>query len=422
MSANAYSFLGLTALVAFLVAILAFAVMRFAAAARDSRRALGDSRADSLILASALEDAFAKLKEQERATAARAEASERLSSQIVSSLTSGLIVVDAHAKVQIVNPAARRILRQPSPTSPDVADAGDLSLDAFPALRGLIDESLQGESPIARRTLRVNHGGDTMYLGVTVSPLSGGEGPHGAICLFSDLTNVVALEEQLRLKEALARLGELTAGLAHEFRNGLATVHGYARLLDPETLPDPQRRYVEGIREETQALNDVVTNFLRFAKPDPITFAPVDVRTLLERAADDTPAAAVSFTGEFPTISADDVLLRQAFSNLFRNSVEACTAAHRPPQINVEGRTDARTQTIQLLVTDNGPGIPADVVDKVFQPFFTMRPGGTGLGLAIVQKVIVSHNGRITAGNTEQGGALFTVAFPLRGPDALLKP
>lgn len=417
MNANAYVFLGLTAMVATLVAVLAFAVLRFAAAARDSKRPLGDPRTESLVLASALEEAFAKLKAQERATAARADASERLNSQIVASLTSGLIVVDGRRQVKIVNRAAERILRRESPSPPSDVEH-DAVLEEFPALGRLIDESLEGDRPVLRRQITISHGGDAMYLGVTVSPLLSDAGPKGAICLFTDLTGVVELEEQLRLKEALARLGELTAGLAHEFRNGLATVHGYGRLLDPDTLPEPQRRYVEGIREETQALNEVVTNFLRFARPDPIIIAPVDLRTLIERAAEDTPSATVVLSGEFATIGADDVLLRQAFSNLFRNSVEACNTVHRPPTITVDGHLDPRHGTINVVVSDNGPGIPGDATGKVFQPFFTMRPGGTGLGLAIVQKVVVSHNGRIAAGSAATGGAAFTLSFPLPGPDA----
>jgi signal transduction histidine kinase len=402
MSANAYAFLGLTALVAMLVGILMFAVLRFAAAARDSKRALGQTHAESMMLASALEDAFAKLKAQERATAARAEASERLNSQIVASLTSGLIVVDGALDVKIVNPAARRILR-----------ISELDLDDFPQLKALIDESLAGDTPIVRRGISMARGDEAMHLGVTVSPLTGEDGSQGAICLFSDLTKVVALEEQLRLKEALARLGELTAGLAHEFRNGLATVHGYGRLLDPDTLPHPQRTYVEGIRTETQALNEVVTNFLRFARPDPMTFAPVDVRTLIARAAEDSPSARIEITGDFTEISGDDVLLRQAFSNLFRNSVEACSGVQRDPIIRVDGRIDSPGGVALVVVSDNGPGIPLDALGKVFQPFFTMRPGGTGLGLAIVQKVIVSHNGQVAASNSAAGGAVFTVSFPL---------
>lgn len=421
MNATGYAFLGLTAVVGVLVAVIAFAILRFGAAARDAKRSLGDRHGDSVMLASALEEAFAKLKAQERATAARAEASERLSSQIVASLTSGLIVVDGDRRVKIVNPAARRILR----TEEDSATA-ETMLDDIPPLREVIAESLDGQAPVIRREITITRGGETMHLGVTVSPLSGENGPQGAICLFSDLTSVVALEEQLRLKEALARLGELTAGLAHEFRNGLATIHGYGRLLDPDTLPVPQRNYVEGIRSETEELGGVVTNFLKFARPEPLSLAAVDLRLLIERAAEDVPTARIAIAGEFGTIDADDVLLRQAFSNLFRNSVEACSAAERPATITVDGRLDPRTHSVVTTIRDNGPGIGAEALDKVFQPFFTTRPGGTGLGLSIVQKVIVSHNGRVAASNHPDGGAMFTITFPVRvsapGPEGTPDP
>ena len=111
-----------------------------------------------------------------------------------------------------------------------------------------------------------------------MSPLAGGRRVRqGAICLFSDLTPSIELEEQLRLKEALARVGELTAGIAHEFRNGLATIHGYSRLIRPDELPPVYRPYVDGIRQETEALGHVVTNFLKFARPEQVVFAAVEL-------------------------------------------------------------------------------------------------------------------------------------------------
>jgi signal transduction histidine kinase len=412
MNPTWYAFLGLSAVLGALVAILAFAILRFAAAARDAtRKGVADSRMESMLLSSALEDAIAKLKAQERATAARAEASERLSEEIVASLTSGLVVVDHHNRVQIVNPAARRILSLPEVTAG--ADYRELLRDA-PSLATLIAESLQTNAPVLRRTATVDH----THLGVGVSPLAANGAPSGAICLFTDLTNVVALENQLRLKDSLARLGELTAGLAHEFRNGLATIHGYGRLLDPAMLPEQYRPYVEGIRAETTALGEIVTNFLKFARPEPLTLAPVDLRSLIARAADDVPGAIVNAQGEFPIVKADDVLLRQAFSNLFRNSVEAMGANGKTPRIDVRGRIDRSTDSAVIDVEDDGPGIPANVVDQVFQPFFTTRAGGTGLGLAIVQKIVVSHNGLISAGNRPEGGAVFRLTFPLAGSSA----
>jgi signal transduction histidine kinase len=178
-------------------------------------------------------------------------------------------------------------------------------------------------------------------------------------------------------------------------------------------MPEQYRPYVEGIRSETQALGEVVTNFLKFARPDPLTLAPVDLRSLIMRAAEDAPTAQVELKGEFATIEGDEVLLRQAFSNLFRNSVEAAAPSAKSPRIVVESQVDPATDTTTVDVSDDGPGIPADSLAHIFQPFFTTRAGGTGLGLAIVQKVVVSHNGLISAGNRPEGGAVFSLSFPL---------
>lgn len=410
MTAAAYISLGLTFIAAFIIALLAYAAYRFVVAARQGQRSLEAGAADSRMLASALEEAFERLKQQERASAARAAASERLSSEIITSLTSGVIVVNHDGEAQLANPAAARILH--------LNPAAVIDLAAIPALQAVIGESLAAHRPVTRREIAIEVEGVTRHLGVTVSPLNGdgAQGAHGAICLFSDLTSVVAMGEQLRLKEALARVGELTAGLAHEFRNGLATIHGYARLLNPESLPEAQRPYLEEIRAETHALGEVVTNFLRFARPEPLNCAPVDLRALIERAAADTPAARVSLSGDFATVFADDVLLRQAVSNLFRNSVEACRAAGREPLVDVVGRNDDGDGCAQVVVSDNGPGIDPAVIDKIFQPFFTTGAHGTGLGLAIVQKVIVSHNGRVSASNAPGGGAVFTLSLPLFDP------
>src|SRR5688500_1084556 len=175
-------------------------------------------------------------------------------------------------------------------------------------MSSVISEALDGASPILRRTIALGQG-KSQHLGVTVSPIAAVDGSlQAAVCLFTDLTAVVELEEQLRLKEALARLGELTAGLAHEFRNGLATIHGYGRLLDPATLPDQARTCVEGIRAETVALGEVVTNFLRFARPEQLILAPVDLRAVIARAVEDLPGAsqAVTIEGSFATIDGDD--------------------------------------------------------------------------------------------------------------------
>lgn len=420
MTESGYLFLGLTAIVGALAGILAFAVAKFISAARaqvaQDRRKEG---AETAFMAAAMEDALRKLRHQERAMKARAEASERLSSEIIASMTSGLLVVSGNGEVRTLNPAGRRLLGLPE--GDWTGSYRDVLAGASP-LADVVEECLTSQRPIVRRTVQMDRpGGGATHLGVTVSPIrdEGGEA-HGAICLFSDLSDVVELEEQLRLKDSLARLGELTAGIAHEFRNGLATIHGYGKLLDLERLPADFRPYVQGIREETEALGQVVTNFLNFAKPTELTLSPIDMRAIAERAAEEigTEARArggtVALRGEFGRVEGDEVLLRQAFSNLCRNALEACAEANVPPHITLEGHPDRAQGQLRITVIDNGPGIKASLAPRLFRPFFTTKARGTGLGLALVQKIVVTHNGRVTADNGPQGGARLTVTLPLK--------
>ena len=419
MSQSAYALVGLTAIVAALVSVLVFAALRFAAAARDTRGHVREAGDETAFMAAALQEAMSKLKAQERAMTERAEASERLSSEIVVSLTAGLLVVDLDRQVRISNPAARRMLGLSGEHS--LGSYREVLASASP-LADVIEECLRTRLPIVRRALEMPRGNQAAsHLGVTVSPLSDPSGnPHGAICLFTDLTNVIDMEEQLRLKDSLARVGELTAGIAHEFRNGLATIHGYARLLDLETLPPTYRPYVEGIRQETESLGQVVTNFLTFARPAQLTLAPVDLGAIAERAAEEIRADArtrggeVVVRGSFPTIEGDDVLLRQAFSNLMRNALEACVAAGKAPSIAIEGIVNGEQGAARIAVLDNGPGIDPASRERIFRPFFTTKKQGTGLGLALVQKIVVTHNGRISVGTSPAGGASFQISLPLQ--------
>lgn len=418
MTQEGYAFIGLTAIVGGLAAVLVFATLRFMAAARDTRAHLRESGGDTAVLAAALQEAVAKLKAQERAMAARAEASERLSGEIVTSLTAGLMVVGLDGAIRILNPAGQRLLGTPHF---EPGASYEALLGAGSPLADVIGESLRTGGAIVRRAVELPEPrGAATHFGVTVSPLLGDNGqPSGAICLFTDLTAVMALEEQLRLKDALARLGELTAGLAHEFRNGLATIHGYARLIDVGTLPDAQRTCVEGIRGETDALGQIVTNFLNFARPAQLAVATVDLESVLARLADDlrgdveARGGTIDVSGAFAPLEGDEVLLRQAFSNLARNAVEACAQAGRPPRVRLEGRLDRERRTLHVSVTDNGPGIEAANREKVFRPFFTTKRDGTGLGLALVQKIVVTHNGRVVVHAAAGGGACFEIALPL---------
>ena len=414
MTQYGYALLGLTVMVAVLAGILTFTLLRLVAGVRDTRRRMRDTGGSEVaLLSGALQEAVGRLRAQEQAMSERAVASERLSNQIVEGLTAGLLVVNGRGLVEILNPAARRLL--------DIAGEAigtpyDVLLQHAAPLRDVIAEGLRGANPIVRRSIQIAANRPVSHLGVSVSPLGTG-GDHGVICLFSDLTNVVELEEQLRLKETLARLGELTAGIAHEFRNGLATIHGYSRLIDPAALPAAYRPYLEGIRQEADTLGQVVTNFLNFARPERLSFAPVDLGRIAQRAADDLrqelpPGTRVDVAGEFAPADGDEALLRQVFGNLIRNAAEACATAGVEPRIVIRGSIDTTRGAGRISVEDNGPGIPKADRERVCQPFFTTRARGTGLGLSLVQKIVVMHNGRVSVGESPAGGAGIELTFP----------
>jgi two-component system, NtrC family, sensor histidine kinase PilS len=406
---------GFTAVVVIVVMVLIFAVLRLSSAAKGARRRLRETGSETAFLSMALQDAVSTLKAQEHAMSVRAMASEQLNGQIVDSLSAGLLVVDRAGLVEILNPAGHRLLGAPG----DVVGRDYRQfLDGASELLALIGRCLDTAAPVAQRRISSLARGEVTHLSVTVSPLVGADGAsEGAICLFSDLTPLFELEEQLRLKEALARVGELTAGIAHEFRNGLATIHGYSRLIRPDELPPAYRPYVDGIRQEADALGHVVTNFLKFARPEQVLFAPVELDLVARRAADDLanelpPQTLVEVRGDLGIIDGDEVLLRQVFGNLIRNAAEACQVAGVVPRVEIVGHVDETT--CRIAVDDNGPGVPDEARAKIFQPFFTTRSRGTGLGLAIVQKLVVTHNGRVTVAKSPLGGASFQLVFPLR--------
>ncbi|HEU4689049.1 MAG TPA: ATP-binding protein, partial [Vicinamibacterales bacterium] len=375
---------------------------------------------ETAFMAAAMVEAVGQLKNQQREMKARAEASERLSSEIIASMTSGVLVVGHEGAIRTLNPAGAHLLELPDAGSHDSSYI-EVLRDRRP-LADLIEECLSTGRALVRQSISMPRpDGRTAHLGVTVSPIRDETGKvSGTICLFTDLSDVVDLEEQLRLKDSLARLGELTAGIAHEFRNGLATIHGYGRLIDPERLPTDYKPYVAGIREETEALGQVVTNFLNFAKPAELVLTPVEMRSLVQRAADDVRGevqargGSLDINGEFAQVDGDEVMLRQAFSNLCRNALEACADARVAPRIAVDGAVDAAQGTLRITVRDNGPGVSDATANRIFWPFFTTKAKGTGLGLALVQKIIVTHNGRVSASNADGGGAVFTVSLPVR--------
>ncbi len=370
-----------------------------------------------------------ELERLHRAERQRAQESEQLSATIMSNMATGLVMMNAQGLITQSNPAARLVLGHELLEGRSFREvfAGRAADDAAPPIVEKLETCLQTGQTFRRITVTYRTpGGENKVLGVGMSPIRVEGRVGGAICLLSDLTEITALQQQVRLKESLAALGEMSAGIAHEFKNSLATISGWAQLVRSEESLESAQKHAARIVAETQFLTQIVTDFLNFSRPLNLVACDVSTRELIENSFQeitgrgDFPDVTLELAGEFPVVTADQTLLRQCFANLLRNGCEAIAETGRLGRIVVEGRLEngETGPMVRLRFTDNGNGIAQENLDKVFIPFFTTKNAGTGLGLALVHKIVVNHNGKVQVSSEAGRGTTFTVALPLASAGA----
>lgn len=395
-----------------------------AAGMADDPRAAGD---ETGFVVSAFRETIARLRDREEELRRlhlrekeRADEQARLATHITRSMASGVVVLTRDGGLDFMNRAAEEILRV------ERGEAGREPAAIFgnaPDLLRLVLDSLRtGETHPRCEVELLAANGTRRALGASTFPIIDDDGKiAGALALCTDLTDIKNLQERVRLRENLASLGEMSAGIAHEFRNSLAAILGFANLLEKKLASDPSLRdEVRTIKSEAEGLNRVVSEFLRFARPLTPARQLLDLRDLVAdcvRELRSQPAfASVVFDLQelLPVhLQADELLLRQAFGNLLRNGAEAAMAARAdPPRVTVRGFRDQGEGTIHISVSDNGGGVPESERERIFLPFFTTKEAGTGLGLAITQKVIVAHDGEIRLLCKLGEGACFLVVLP----------
>ena len=419
-----------------IVLVVLFLVRRYFTNARDAHKEeepqTSHTQNPSAFMAASMQGVIQKLRDQEkelerlhRSEKERAAHTERLSEEVTRNMPAGLLVVNATGIISSANPAAEQALGIRGLGFRRYSEA----LGEASELTRLVAECL-AEGKIFRRE-QVEHSapsGESRVLGVTISPIrKGDEKISGALCLLSDLTELAALQQQMQLKENLAALGELSAGIAHEFKNALATISGYAQMIRAEELGEEASDHADRILEQTRNITHVVTEFLKYARPLDIANEPVSLEAVVDRVVSDVteakPDVRVRSEGVFGSVPGDEGLLRQALLNLVRNAAEACAVSADGGQVLLKGElvraVDGGLQRIVIL--DNGPGIEESSLGKLFRPFYTTKADGTGLGLAVVQKIIIQHGGQVEARNRPEGGAAFMVTLPLCGgaPEAV---
>jgi PAS domain S-box-containing protein len=283
-------------------------------------------------------------------------------------------------------------------------------------------------------TLLLTRSGREIPVQVSAVTLTDGGRENGVVGFFRDLRALRKLEhdlaDQARIlhQDKMMSLGRLAASVAHEINNPLSGILNYARLmakvLDQGELSAERRqkfqRYLAVIETETSRCSQIVSGLLSFSRRSPATFGPVDVADLFQRCillsqhkldlnrvrleADPAPG--------MPRLQGDFNQLQQCLINLIFNAVDAMPNGG---QLALRGRLDPQGKAVVITVTDSGPGIPAEHLADIFEPFFTTKSEGHGLGLGLstVYGIVERHNGTITAGNSPQGGAVFTLSLPL---------
>ncbi|HXR96942.1 MAG TPA: ATP-binding protein [Terriglobales bacterium] len=359
----------------------------------------------------------------------------RMSQEVLRHLPSGIVFFDRHGRVEEANPAARAALGYGNPQGMTLAqlfrDAELCEPDgqSLGPAAPLMQDTYRSSRILQRKTMRYSTpGGQGRRLGVTLFPLRNETGapgtemaPAGLICLLTDLTAIHALEEELQRRKNLGALGEMAAGIAHEFKNGLATISGYGQMLQASLSQAPElaeeRLQAQKILQQAAMLNNIATEFLTFARPLSVQPEPLDLTALLRRCAEaiqvqDFPQIEISIDLSFPWVAGDIGLLTAAAINLMRNACEAIAHTGAPGRVEVvcDGVHEGQ---VRILFRDSGPGVPPEVAEKIFIPFFTTKASGTGLGLSMVHKIITAHRGSVLLADASAGHTVFAVLLPV---------
>jgi PAS domain S-box-containing protein len=328
---------------------------------------------------------------------------------VLASVPTGVIGVDSQGTVRLWNAAAGSILGL---AEADVVGRGfaDLALPA--AVTEAVRQALEGvQTPIAE--VGWGDGSGVRRLETAAVPYRDESGALlGAVALVGDVTERARLEEELRTRERLAALGEMSAGIAHEVRNPLAAMDGFAGLLARKLREPAETELLEGIRREIEALNGVVTTFSRFARSPMLHRRRVDLRSLLCDLLPYYANRGVEITFDLDgvrTLTADPDEIRTVFANLLRNAVEA---QPNGGAVVVEASFDPERRVHRVRVRDRGPGIPPEMAGRIFNPFFTTKTEGTGMGLALVHRIVTAHGGSVRLIAQGGPGTTFEVELP----------
>ncbi len=338
---------------------------------------------------------------------------------ILSNMSSGVMVIDFAGRILSINPTAEQILGV-SKEDMETMDTAAAFETLMPEFGNVLLKALHAEESKTRHELTVKRaGGKDVPLGLSISLLKDDDGKkRGVIAVFQDLTEVRDMQERVRKADRLAAIGELSAGIAHEIRNPLASISGSIEMLSNELdLGSEDRRLMELIMKESDRLDRIITDFLEFARLRPPAMEEVsvgrcldDVLALLENSTSLSCNVKTLIHNEAKNVVVrfDEEQMKQVLLNL---AINACEAMPNNGTLTINVRK-LDEGSLSVAFQDEGTGIIGEARDRLFEPFVTTKEGGTGLGLAIAHKIVTAHGGRIMAKNRKGGGTEMCIVFP----------
>jgi signal transduction histidine kinase len=360
---------------------------------------------------------------------------DRFFRRMVQCMRNGVLAITRDGRLAVMNEVAYRVFGL-EPAESDIGRPfGDVLHDQPDVVR-ILGSAFELNHLPNRAELRLKATGKV--IGYTLSHIQDEEGALiGATLFFKDLTRVEQIEERERLRDRLAALGEMAAAMSHELKNPLAGIEITAGLLKRQVPDSPDlQQLVADIINETKLANAIVLEVLEFVRPIRLEMERTSIAQILHDAVRMAEAkvnrrdvaVTMSVQSHLPLIQGDHHQLCRLFMNLLINAFEALNGRGTIAISATQSLEDADQsaapaevtplQTLVVEVSDDGPGVPPEIAERIFNPFFTTKPKGSGLGLAIVRNIVDAHNGRIDLTTAPAQGTRFRVTLPVTSGDA----
>ena len=346
---------------------------------------------------------------------------EMLKENIIQNISSGLVALDENSKIIVFNRGAERIFN---------IDSRDAIQKDISYIIPHIIPYLKVRNPHKFSQLSYKRKSDQeIDLLLNISPLQEHDGSKkGTILVFQDTTRIREMEQEVKRMEDLAMLGELAAGIAHEIRNPLASISGSIQVLSDSLSKEEariNRRLMEIVLREVNRLNNLINDFLHFARPQRIDIEEFELNQLImdtlyifQNSKHWSKYLDIETKIMSPlTIKSDPQQLKQVFWNIFLNASEAMPKGGLI-SIGADSETNFQSsiesvELVRIKIEDNGPGLDSKIAKDMFKPFSTTKKDGSGLGLAIVKRIVEGLGGKVSGENLASGGAAITILLPV---------